>query len=274
MNLPLKNRPIGIFDSGLGGLTAVKELERLLPSESFVYFGDTGRIPYGTKSNETIRRYAAQDIRFLRSHQVKAILVACGTVSSVAGDVCEASGVPTFNVLGATAAAACRTTKNRRIAVIGTPATIASGAYRKALLTLDSDLFVRELACPMFVPLVENGYLDPADPVVRLVVARSLAQIPKDQVDTLILGCTHFPLLSAAIANQLGTSVTLINSGREAAAALAAFLVSADLLKEEPLPTVKRYYVSDTARVFSTVAATFLGHSVCGETAQINIESY
>ena len=274
MNVPMKDRPIGIFDSGLGGLTAVKELEFLLPNESFVYFGDTGRIPYGTKSRETINKYAAQDIRFLKSHHVKAILAACGTVSSVAGQMGDACGLPFFDVLSATAAAAVRTTKNGRIGVIGTPTTIASGAYRREILKQDPALYVYEQACPMFVPLVENGYISPHDEVVRLVVQRSISHMRKKEIDTLVLGCTHFPLLAAAISSVIGQKVVLISSGKEAAAALSVFLQEQGLLKSPDIPTSREFYVSDTTKVFQSVAEIFLGHSVCGDTARVDIEAY
>ena len=162
------NRPIGVFDSGLGGLTAVKELEKILPRESIVYFGDTGRVPYGTRSRETIRRYAAQDMAFLMNHDVKAVLAACGTVSSTAGDIGRNLPVPYFDVIGPSAKAAAGLTKNKKVGVIGTSATIHSDAYRQALLGIDYKLEVYSQACPLFVPLVENAFISPQEEVTRL----------------------------------------------------------------------------------------------------------
>lgn len=270
----IRNRPIGIFDSGLGGLTAMKELENLLPNESIVYFGDTGRVPYGTKGREIINQYAAQDIRFLKSQNIKVVLAACGTVSSVARGVGDACGLPFFDVLHSTSQAAIRATKNGRIGVIATPATIASGSYRREILKLRPELQVFEQACPMFVPLVENGYISPQDEVTNLVVQRSLAPIRAKDIDTLILGCTHFPIIAPIISSVIGKDVKLINSGKEAALALSSYLRENDLLKSDDAPTAKSFYVSDTTEIFSNVAEIFLGHTVSGTTQRINIESY
>lgn len=274
MSYEMRNHPIGIFDSGLGGLTAMKELETLLPDESIVYFGDTGRVPYGTRSSEIINQYAAQDIRFLKSQNIKVVLAACGTISSVARDVGKTCGLPFFDVLHATVQAAIRATKNGRIGVIATPATIASGSYRQEILKLRPELQVFEQPCPMFVPLVENGYISPHDEVTNLVVQRSLSPIRAKNIDTLILGCTHFPIIAPIISSVIGKDITLVNSGKEAALALSSYLRENDLLKAEGVPTTKSFYVSDTTEIFSNVAEIFLGHTVSGTTHRINIESY
>ena len=274
MSSDLNNRPIGVFDSGLGGLTAVKELETILPGESIIYFGDTGRVPYGTKSREIIKQYTAQDIRFLQSHNVKAILAACGTVSSVAGDVGLHCGSPFFDVLPATAKAAAAATRNNRIAVIGTPATISSGSYKEELARINPDIQVFQCPCPLFVPLIESGYVSPADDLPKLVVKRSLEPLLPKKVDTLILGCTHYPIIEPIISEVLGGNVALINSGKEAALALSRYLRENNMLKNEDLPVSKMYFVSDTVDVFSSVAETFLGHSVHNLTQCIKIESY
>lgn len=267
------NRPIGVFDSGLGGLTAVKELEKILPKESIVYLGDTGRVPYGTKSKETVRVYSRQDMQFLLSKGVKAVLAACGTVSSTAADIGAALPVPYFDVVAPTAKAAAAATKNGKIGVIGTTVTVKSDSYRKALLEIDPNLQVFPQSCPLFVPLVENGFISPNDEITGLVAERYLAPIRDAGVDTLILGCTHYPIISAAIGSVMGSGVTLINSGREAAAALAKALRENSLLCEG---SVRRadYYVTDTTEGFATVAELFLGHSVDGSTERISLENY
>ena len=270
----MDNRPIGVFDSGLGGLTAFKELETLLPHEDILYFGDTGRVPYGTKSKETIRRYTAQIIEFLKSRGVKAILAACGTVSSVAGDIGAACGVPFVDVLHATAQAAVAASPSQRIGVIATPTTIASGSFQQELVRLSPQAHVFGQACPLFVPLVENGYIAPDDEVTRLVAERSLAPVKQAGADTLILGCTHFPIIAPVIADVMGRDVQLINSGLAAAAALARLLRERDLLKSEQTPAQYRFFVSDTPDNFSAVAEIFLGHSVKGVTQKIQIEEY
>ena len=206
---------IGVFDSGLGGLTAVKEFLRVLPNEKIIYFGDTGRVPYGTRSRDAIRRYAFQDASFLLSHNVKMVVAACGTVSSVAGgELREKLPVPYTGVVNPTAFTAVRVTKNRRVGIIGTAATVASHSYKLRLQKLDPGIEVFEQACPLFVPLVENGVIDRNDVVTQAVAARYLQPLKEQGVDTLILGCTHFPILRGAISDYMGEGVTLIDSGR------------------------------------------------------------
>lgn len=270
----MDNRPIGVFDSGLGGLTAVKQLEQVLPGESLVYFGDTGRVPYGSRGKDTILRYARQDMAFLLSQNVKAVLAACGTVSSVARSVGEALSVPYIDVIGPSARAAAAATKNGKIGVIGTAATIASDSYRSALLRINHKLEVYPQACPLFVSLVESGFVSPQDEVTRLVAERYLAPVRAAGVDTLILGCTHYPIIAPTVAGVMGRGVTLIDSGREAALALAQALKERDLLCEEGHRRQASYFVTDTPENFLNVAELFLGHSVEGRTQRIDIESY
>ena len=270
----MDNRPIGVFDSGLGGLTAVKQLEQVLPNESVVYFGDTGRVPYGSRGEETILRYAKQDMAFLLSQNVKAVLAACGTVSSVARSVGEALSVPYVDVIGPSAQAAAAATRNGRIGVIGTAATIQSDSYRSALLRINHKLEVFPQACPLFVPLVESGFVSPQDEVTRLVAERYLAPIRAAGVDTLILGCTHYPIITPTIASVMGRGVTLIDSGREAALAMTRTLRQQDLLCQEGAQRKAGYFVTDTPENFMNVAELFLGHSVEGRTQRIDIESY
>ena len=270
----MDNRPIGVFDSGLGGLTAVKQLEQVLPGESLVYFGDTGRVPYGSRGKDTILRYARQDMDFLLAQNVKAVLAACGTVSSVARSVGEALSVPYIDVIGPSARAAAAATKNGKIGVIGTAATIASDSYRSALLRIDHKLEVYPQACPLFVSLVESGFVSPQDEVTRLVAERYLAPVRAAGVDTLILGCTHYPIIAPTVAGVMGRGVTLIDSGREAALALAQALKERDLLCDAGHRRQASYFVTDTPENFLNVAELFLGHSVEGRTQRIDIESY
>lgn len=267
----MDNRPIGVFDSGLGGLTAVKALEGLLPRESLVYFGDTGRVPYGTRSRETVRRYAWQDMSFLMKHQVKAVLAACGTVSSTSADIGARLPVPYFDVLMPTAQAAVRQTRNRRVGVIGTSASIHSGAYECTLKELDPGLWVYPQACPLFVPLVENGFVEPEEEVTRLVAERYLAPLREAGVDTLILGCTHYPLIRETIQRAMGLGVALVDSGREAALALAGYLETQEMLCGAEQPRRAEYYVSDAPENFGAVAQLFLGHAVEGK--QVDLEA-
>ena len=270
----MDNRPIGVFVSGLGGLTAVKQLEQVLPGESLVYFGDTGRVPYGSRGKDTILRYARQDMDFLLAQNVKAVLAACGTVSSVARSVGEALSVPYIDVIGPSARAAAAATKNGKIGVIGTAATIASDSYRSALLRINHKLEVYPQACPLFVSLVESGFVSPQDEVTRLVAERYLAPVRAAGVDTLILGCTHYPIIAPTVAGVMGRGVTLIDSGREAALALAQALKERELLCEEGHRRQASYFVTDTPENFLNVAELFLGHSVEGRTQRIDIESY
>ena len=220
----MDTRPIGVFDSGLGGLTAVRQLRRLLPGEDIVYFGDTGRVPYGSRGHDVIVRYAQQDIRFLLSQNVKFIMAACGTVSSTYPSAEAAQlPVPYTGVIGAAARAAAAATKNKRIGVIGTAATIRSGSYATQLKDLVPGVQIFARACPLFVPLVENGYVN-GDKVTQLMIEEYLTPVRDSGIDTLILGCTHYPLLKKMIGDFVGDSVTLIDPGKLTAIAAATAL--------------------------------------------------
>ena len=269
------NRPIGVFDSGLGGLTAVKELRRLLPGEDIVYFGDTGRVPYGTRGRDTIVAYARQDIAFLLSKNVKTILAACGTVSSTF-PVEESSRLPVLynGVVQAAANAAVQATQNNKIGIIGTEATIASQSYQQALLTLSPHIQSTSNACPLFVPLVENGHFGTDDPMVQIAAKKYLAPIQAAGVDTLILGCTHYPLLSGAIQKQMGANVILIDPGKQAALSLQQALAARQLLANRPQQGTAKFYVSDDPARFGQLAGVFLGKGESGTVQQINIEEY
>ena len=195
-------RPIGVFDSGLGGLTAVRELEAILPDEKIVYFGDTGRVPYGTRGSSVICKYAADDCDFLERHDVKMIIAACGTVSSVAAEIIHSRRVPCVDVVEPTAREAVAATRNNKIGIIGTSATVKSGSYAKVIEALlpEAEVFAEE--CPMLVPLVENGWIGEDDKIAALAVERYLEPLKAQGIDTLILGCTHFPLLVPHIAGD------------------------------------------------------------------------
>lgn len=266
---------IGVFDSGLGGLTAVKEFLHVLPNEKIIYFGDTGRVPYGTKSRDTIKKYSIQDTGFLLSHNVKMIVAACGTVSSVAGKMLEEKlGVPYTGVVNPTVFTAVKETANGKIGVIGTPATVNSHSYRDRINKLNPELKVFEQPCPLFVSLVENGIIHRDDQITRLVVKRCLSELRESGVDTLILGCTHFPLLRDAIQDFMGDGVKLIDSGYETAVYAAKVLEEKNLLNDDGKPKTPSFYVSDTPEGFESVAGLFLGRNMEHSVTQIDIEQY
>ena len=263
---------IGIFDSGLGGLTAVKELVKVLPHENIIYFGDTARVPYGNRSKKTIVRYAEQDADFLLSKGVKMIIAACGTVSSVAVNLKDQLPVPFTGVVAPTALAASNATKNGRVGVIGTSATVNSGSYKNELLRLNKSISVFQQDCPLVVSLVENSFISPDDDIGKLTVERYLQGLKEQQIDTLILGCTHFPIIAKAISNYLGPEVTLIDSGRETALYAASLLEKNKLLNRSTDQGCCRYYVSDTVEDFRRTAEIFLGKTVGNEVSHINLE--
>ncbi len=265
----MDNRPIGVFDSGVGGLTAVRRLRELLPNEQIIFFGDTGRVPYGTRSNETIIKYTRQDVAFLRSFDVKAIVVACGTVSSVALEpVSRETETPMIGVVWPACAKALAATKNKRIGIIGTPATIRSGSYVRLLRAARNDLEIFTQACPLFVPLVENGRVHPGDPVIETMVREYLREIRDAGVDTLILGCTHYPLLAEVIGAFMGPDVTLIDTGAAAAESLRAMLVPGEG------PGGVRYFVSDDPALFDSLAPVFLRETPAEKARMVEIAAY
>lgn len=270
-----QSAPIGVFDSGLGGLTAVKELRRILPGEDIIYFGDTGRVPYGTRGRDTIITYTKQDIAFLLSKNVKTIIAACGTVSSTFPEE-EAARLPVgyAGVVGATAAAAAKATRNKRVGIIGTEATIASGSFQRELARLDSGIECFACSAPLFVPLVENGHFADDDAMAHLAAEEHLAPIRGAGVDTVILGCTHYPLLAGVLQKQLGPGVALIDSGREAALSLRGRLGEAGLLSGKTEGGRAEYYVSDDPARFDKLARVFLGTDEAGPAGRVNIESY
>lgn len=271
----MDKRAIGVFDSGMGGLTTVRELERRLPGEDIIYFGDTGRVPYGGRSPETILRYARQDVAFLRTFDLKAIVIACGTVSSIAlEELSKECPMPVIGVVEPAAKAAVRATKNGKVGLIGTKSTIASGAYERVLRGIRADVEVTAHACPLFVPLVENGRFREGDPLVELVVAEYLEPFKAAGVDTLVLGCTHYPLLTEAIGEYLGDGVTLISSGAACVETVAQVLADSGLESGNDGVGSRRYFASDSPESFEALASIFLGEDIRHQAVQIAIETY
>ena len=269
----MDNRNIGVFDSGLGGLTAVKQIMLELPQEGIVYFGDTGRVPYGSRSEETIIKYSKSDVNFLLSKDVKVIVVACGTVSSVALPVLQkTASVPVIGVLEAAASAAIRATKNNKIGIIGTCGTIKSGAYERFIKSKNPGIMTFSKACPLFVPLVENGHFDTM--VAELVAEEYLTSIKESGVDTLILGCTHYPLLKNTIARFMGTGVALIDAGAEVARETRRVIEREDICANIDKTDKYSYYVSDNVDGFETLGGIFLEETICGKVEKIDIEKY
>ena len=269
----MDNRKIGVFDSGLGGLTAVKELMKVLPEESIVYFGDTGRVPYGTKSNETIIKYTASDINFLMTFDLKLIIVACGTASAIALPVLrDRYEIPVIGVAEATARAAVAATENNRIGIIGTQGTIQSDAYNQLIRSQSEQIETISKACPLFVPLVENGYTH--NKVARLVAKEYLAPVRAAGVDTLIMGCTHYPLLADTIGSVMGSGVTLIDPGKETAHFVRDYLIGQDMLAQSGGDEQYQFFASDSVESFTQLGSAFLEQTIEGKVERVDIENY
>lgn len=271
-----KNAPIGVFDSGIGGLTVAREIMRQLPEEKIVYFGDTARLPYGNKSKESVIHFSRQIIRFLHTKGVKAIVVACNTASSYALDTVRMEeDIPIIGVINAGARAAVAATKNGKIGVIGTEGTVSSGAYGAVLKEMRPGVEVFGKACPLFVPLVEEGLLH--DTVTDEIASRYLSVLKEKYIDTLVLGCTHYPLIRSTIARIMGSGVTLVNPAYETAVQLKTLLKSMEMDCDEgrELSNDEKYsfFVSDRAEKFRSFATSILPDEV-KETIQINIEEY
>ena len=254
---PHDDRPIGVFDSGLGGLTAVRELFRELPGESVLYFGDTARLPYGAKSRETVTRFSLEIATFLVRRNVKCLLVACNTASSFALEALRRRfDLPVVGVIEPGAKAAVAASPGGRIGVIGTLGTVGSGSYTSAIRRLSPAASVIARACPLFVPLVEEGWID--HPVTRAVATEYLGEIREARPESLILGCTHYPLLAPLLGTVMGSGVRLVDSGAEAARATAELLRERGQLAAHSEPE-HRFFLSDEPRNFERVARGFLG---------------
>lgn len=256
----MDSRPIGVFDSGVGGLTVVKELMKRLPNESIVYFGDTARVPYGTKSKETVVKFTLENVLFLLKQDVKVIVVACNTSSSIAlPQIKRFFKIPLIGVIKPGARKAVNSTRNKRVAVLGTRATINSKAYEKEIKTLDPDIKIFTQSCPLFVPLVEEGIFEGkiADEVVNM----HIGHLKKCNVDTMILGCTHYPLLKKAISKFMGLGIRLIDSAQEIAEEVKENLQEDRLLSEKK-GKENIFYVTDQPQSFIKTAKLFLGKSL------------
>lgn len=270
-----KNAPIGVFDSGVGGLTVVREIMRQIPNEKIIYFGDTARVPYGSKSRETVVRFSEQIVRFLRTFDVKTIVVACNTASAYALDALEQDiDIPIIGVVRPGARAAAEVTRNGKIGVIATEATINSNIYTKYITGLNENYTIYGKACPLFVPLVEEGLWE--DPVTDEIARRYLAGLIDIDIDTLILGCTHYPLIRSALGRIMGDRVTLVNPAYETAIELRQMLADMDMLGDEKPglgSNQYRFFVSDKAEKFVRFANSIIKYGILSAKA-VNIEEY
>jgi glutamate racemase len=265
-----KEQPIGVFDSGLGGLTVVRQLQEQLPNESIIYFGDTARVPYGNKGAETIRRFSLQVVRFLEEQGVKLIVIACNTVSSVALELIqETAGLPVVGVIEPGARAALHLSNSKRIGVIGTIATIAAGKYPAILNSLDSEVKVFAQACPLLVPLVEEGWLD--SPVTEEIARIYLAPLLPQKIDCLILGCTHYPLIKTTISKVINGNIQIVDSAIETALEVRRVMQRQGLLNDNTSRATQLFYVSDFPQKFEEVAQRLLGRPLVN-VKQVNID--
>lgn len=270
-----KNAPIGVFDSGVGGLTVAREIMRQIPNERIVYFGDTARVPYGSKSKDNIIKFSRQIIRFLQTENVKAIVIACNTASALALDEMQQEfELPILGVVKPGAKVAVETTDNKRIGLIGTEANIRSGVYTRYIKSLDDEAKVFEKACPLFVPLVEEGWLH--DDITLQVASRYLEELKEKDIDTLIMGCTHYPLIRSTIRKVMGDKVNLVNPAYETAIELKNLLERDNLANKcdvDSPSSMYRFYVSDAEEKFKLFANSILPFDIT-MTKQINIENY
>ena len=261
-------QPIGVFDSGIGGLTVVKALREELPAESIIYFGDTARVPYGTKSKTTIVKFSLENVEFLLRFGVKCIVIACNTSSSWAlPTLRKYFKVPIVGVIRPGALAAVRATRNKRVGIIGTTATIHSRAYEAAIHRLDPTVRAFSQSCPLFVPLVEEGWLNGR--ICSAIAAQYLAPLKRQRIDTLIMGCTHYPLLAPTLQRVLGPRVTLVDSARQTAAEVRGVLMGSDMLRGRRTKPHFRFFVTDEPHHFYQVGHRFLGELI-GSVERVN----
>jgi glutamate racemase len=272
--LIMDNRPIGIFDSGLGGLTVFKEIAAQLPGESLIYFGDNGRAPYGTKSSDTVIKYTLQNIRFLLSHDIKMIVIACNTMSAHSYEIVRKShNLPIIEVIGAGARAAVAETKNKKVGIIATPATVNSCAYEKAISKLDDSIEIYQKACPLFVPLAEEGQEWWESNITYQIAQEYLKPIRETGVDTLVLGCTHYPLLKNTIAKVMGNEVKLVSSAQEVARVVKRAIIDNNIQRDPGCKPEYRYYTSDSVEKFEPLCSIILGKKV-DSAEKVDIERY
>lgn len=265
------DRPVGVFDSGIGGLTVLKEIISVLPLENTVYLGDTARVPYGIRSPETVTRYSFESTKFLSTRDIKVLVIACNTVSSVSLDsLKKAVPIPVIGVIEPGAKAAVKATRNKKIGVIGTSATIKSGSYTRAIKELDGSVEVCGFACPLFVPLVEEGWTD--GPVAEMTAKKYLGQMKNVGVDTLVLGCTHYPMLKQVLSRIMGEGVVLIDSAIETAREIKSLLGRASLLRTSFHNLSREFYVTDSPDKFIEVGERFMGDKL-SNIKKIELES-
>jgi glutamate racemase len=261
---------IGIFDSGIGGLTVLKEIRKRLPHETIKYLGDTARVPYGTRSAQTVVKYARANTEFLNRQDIKLLVIACNTASAVATEqLRSAYSLPIIDVVGPGVRAAVSATRSGRVGIIGTEGTISSGAYQREISALREDAVIFAQSCPLFVPLVEQGWVDENDQVVQMIVQRYLESLLDSGIDTLVLACTHYPLLKKAIARFLGEGITLIDSAEHIAREVEQTLRDGNLLRTEP-GAPPQYFVTDIPHRFASTGSLFLGESL-GDVQLIDI---
>jgi glutamate racemase len=256
----MQNLSIGMFDSGIGGLTVLKEVRSLLPMEDIIYLGDTARVPYGNKSPYTVTRYALETALFLLTKGIKALVIACNTSSALSLAILKKKlPIPVIGVINPAAAAAARQTTSKKIGVIGTKATVKSMAYERAVRKIDRHVQVLSQACPLFVPIVEEGWED--SEVAHLVVRKYLSPFHTSGIDALVMGCTHYPILQRAIREELGPDVFIVNTGRETAMEVQKLLGARGLLKDSGRGG-SSYFVTDSPESFSEVGSRFLGEPI------------
>ncbi|KDR94915.1 glutamate racemase [Peptoclostridium litorale DSM 5388] len=257
----MKNNPIGVFDSGIGGLTVLKEIMNVLPFEDIVYFGDTARVPYGSRSAQTVTKYAFQSINFLQTKGVKAIVIACNTATARSLSIVqEKYDIPIIGVINAGVKTALEVTKNKKVGVIGTEGTIGSKAYEIEMKKISNDITVVGKACPLFVPIAEEGWAD--TDVASLTAHKYLDDVKKSGIDSLVLGCTHYPLLANTIQKTVGSDVQLVNPARETAKDLKCILEKKGLLNEKETGPYYEYFVSDDPAKFTSVGQKFLNRDI------------
>ena len=270
----MQQQAIGVFDSGLGGLTAARQLRRIMPSENIIYFGDTARVPYGGRSRDTLLKYARQDMRFLRQFDLKAVVIACGTVSSnCLSELRAENDLPIIGVVEPAVEAAVRATKNGKVGIVATQASVSSGAYERYFRQIAPELQIFSRACPLFVPLVEEGRCHVGDIVIETVAEDYLRQLRDAGIDTLVLGCTHYPLIAEVIGKVIGSGVTLIDAGAESAKAAQALLTERNA-QAANIQGEARYYTSDRVDGFERLASLFLGEDITGQVQKIDISQY
>jgi glutamate racemase len=261
MTNDMKTAPIGVFDSGIGGLTVVREIIRRLPGENIIYLGDTARVPYGTKSSRTVIAYSHHNARFLVSKGIKMLVVACNTSSAVSlPSLSSELEIPVIGVIGPGAKKAGEVTKSGRVGVIGTPSTVKSSAYKKALEAISPDIEVFSRACPLFVPLADEGWTE--GEISELIAKKYLAPFKEYDIDVLVLGCTHYPLLKPTIQKVMGGGITLVDSAEETAKEIERVLKERDFLNAGGEPPSREYYLTDVSDTFVSIAGRFLGEKI------------